>query len=55
MTQRGLFDFDGSGTVKILDRLSGLFEGRTTLRRGRHISAENIFSPAASISTTDAE
>ena len=27
LTQRGLFDFDGSGTVKILDRLSGLFEG----------------------------
>lgn len=27
LTQQGLFDFDGSGTTKILDRLSGLFEG----------------------------
>lgn len=27
LTQQGLFDFDGDGTTKILDSLSGLFDG----------------------------
>ena len=48
LTQRGLFDFDGSRDGENFGQAFGTVRGGGQLSgAGRHISAENIISPAA--------